>query len=302
MDSRSERVLLTGSGGFTGRPLAARLREDGHQVIGLTKGPAGKDELSGDLLNRDWVDRIVAETQPTVIIHLAAVSATQQPDAGAYSINVDGTSNLLDAASRLAQRPRRVIVASSAAVYAPPAGEQPITEDHPLEPRNAYGKSKHAMERRAGDFADRLPIVLTRPFNYTGPGQDPVNFVVPKIVDHFVRRAPSIKLGNLDVYRDLSDIRRVIEVYARLVSCPVDHPVVNICSGRTMQLRDIVDFLSEISGHSIEVIKDPALVRPGEPRTVLGSVKRLQSVLGGLPNPDFHDTLRWMYAAEDGSA
>jgi len=293
--SRSERVLLTGSGGFTGRPLAARLRQKGHDVFGLTKGPAGAGETTGDLLDRDWIGRTVADIAPTVIIHLAAVSATQQTGRTAYSVNVDGTANLLNTCVNLRQRPERVIIASSAAIYAPPANEQPIAEDHPLDPRNDYGKSKRAMEDVASKFADRLPIVVTRPFNYTGPGQDPANFVIPKIVDHFVRRAPRIELGNLDLYRDFSDIRRVVEVYARLVSRPVGPGVVNICSGRTTHLASILGQLQEMSGHSIEVVQNPALVRPGEPHVIQGSAARLESMLGDLPNPDFRDTLRTMY-------
>ena len=297
MGSRSERILLTGSGGFTGRPLAARLRQDGHQVIGLTKGPAAKDEVTGDLLDRAWVHHTVAEIEPSLIIHLAAVSSTQQAVGGAYSVNVEGTANLLDAAAALSQTPKRVVIASSAAAYAPPIGDQPIAEDHPLEPRGPYGESKREMERLADGFADRLPIIVTRPFNYTGPGQDPANFVISKIVDHFVRRAPRINLGNLDLFRDFSDVRRVVEVYARLVSRPVEHAIVNICSGRTVHLASIIGLLKEISGHSIDVIKDPALMRPGEPHVIQGSVARLHSMFEDLPNPDFRETLRSMYKA-----
>ena len=295
MVSRSERVLLTGSGGFTGRPLAARLRQDGHQVFGITKGPATSDEIQGDLRNRDWVYRTVAALRPTVVVHLAAISPTQQTRRDAYTVNVDGTANLLAATAALREKPRRIIVASSAAVYAPPIEDRPVAEDHPLGPRGPYAESKVAMEDVAGSFANRLPILVVRPFNYTGPGQDPVNFLVPKLVEHFVRRAPRINLGNLDLFRDFSDIRRVVEVYARLISRPLDHAVVNICSGRTIHLASIIGLLQEMSGHSVEIVTDPALVRPGEPRVILGSAVRLESTLGDLPNPDFRDTLRSMY-------
>ena len=295
MVSRSERVLLTGSGGFTGRPLAARLRQDGHHVFGITKGPVTSDEIQGDLLNRDWVHRTVDALGPTVVVHLAAVSPTQQTGRDAYAVNVDGTANLLAATTALGEGPRRVILASSAAVYAPPIEDRPIAEDHPLAPRGPYAESKRAMEDVASTFADRVSILVVRPFNYTGPGQDPANFLVPKLVDHFVRRAPRINLGNLDLFRDFSDIRRVVEVYARLISRPIDHAVINICSGRTIHLASMIGLLQEISGHSVEVVTDPALVRPGEPRVIRGSAERLQSMLGDLPNPDFRDTLRSMY-------
>ena len=298
MVSRSERILLTGSGGFTGRPLAARLREDGHDVFGLTRTPPKAGEAQGDLCDRDWVHRIVAETRPTVVIHLAGIAAPLHGNIGEiYAVNVAGTANLLDALSGLADRPKRVVVASSATVYAAPKDDNPITEDSRLAPQNHYGASKRAMEDVARLFADRLPIIVTRPFNYTGPGQEPI-FLIPKIVDHFVLRAPRIRLGNLDLLRDFSDIHRVIEVYARLVSRPVEPAIVNICSGRAIHLEDIVTLLQDISGHSIEVMRDPALFRPGEPHTILGSATRLEAMLGDLPNPDLRETLRTMYEAK----
>lgn len=295
MASRSERVLLTGSSGFTGRPLGARLRKDGHEIFGLTHTPAMAGEIQGDLRDEGWLRKTVQEIRPTVVIHLAGIATPLHGSIGEiYSANVTGTANLLDALSKMDDLPRRVIVASSATIYASPVDQEPITEDHPLGPQNHYGASKRAMEDVARLFSDRLPVIVTRPFNYTGPGQDPI-FLIPKIVDHFVNRAPQIKLGNLDLYRDFSDIRRVVEVYARLISGPIEPTVVNICSGRAIHLASIIGMLREISGHSIEVITDPALVRRGEPRIIQGSTQRLEAMLGDLPNPDFRETLQSMY-------
>jgi len=68
--------------------------------------------------------------------------------------------------------------------------------------------SKLAMEYMARTYAVRLPLVITRLFNFTGPGQD-VNFVIPKLVEHFAQRAPSIALGNLDVEHEFNDVQSV---------------------------------------------------------------------------------------------
>ena len=73
LDFRSDRILLTGSEGFTGHPLAPRLRHEGHHVIGLTRHPGEAGELSGDLCDADWVRRVVADVKPTVVVHLAGV-------------------------------------------------------------------------------------------------------------------------------------------------------------------------------------------------------------------------------------
>ena len=111
-----------------------------------------------------------------------------------------------------------MVVASSATVYAAPAAGAAIDEDCPLDPNSYYAASKRAMEDVARLFAERLPIVVTRPFNYTGPGQSTA-FLVPKIVDHFVRRLPDIELGNLDLHRDIADVDRVVEVYRGSSRC-----------------------------------------------------------------------------------
>lgn len=297
LGSRSERILLTGSGGFTGRPLAQRLRADGHHVTGMTRLPGEAGEHAGDLCDADWVKAVVRGVDPTVVIHLAGITTVQHANVSEiYSANVIGTVNLLTALSEHAARPRLTIVASSATVYAAGGGGKPIGEDAPLGPRTHYAASKRMVEDVARLYADRLPIVVTRPFNYTGPGQS-TGFLVPKIVDHFVRRQPEIMLGNLDLFRDLSDIERVIEVYSRLVSGAIGPMTLNICSGRTVYLGDIISLMQEISGHDIKVVRNQALFRDNEERIIQGSAARLESMLGTLPNPEFELTLRRMYEA-----
>lgn len=299
---RSDRILLTGSGGFTGRPLAERLRREGHTVVGLTRHPGEAGELCGDLSNPDWVRQVVADIRPTVVLHLAGITTVLHANISEiYSINVVGTVNLLNALAEPAAQPRLVIVASSAAVYGAPNGEEAIGEDFRLDPGSHYAASKRAVEDVARLFQDRLPILVTRPFNYTGPGQSTV-FLVPKIVDHFVREAPDIELGNLDLFRDISDVERVVEAYARLVSGRIEPTTVNICSGRTVHLRNIVSLMQDISGHCIKIVQNPALMRNNEARTIQGSVERLEKLVGDLPNPDFSTTLHRMYEARRAEA
>jgi len=294
---RSDRILLTGSGGFTGRPLTERLRGEGHSVVGLTRHPGEAGEVSGDLSSADWTRRAVADIEPTVVLHLAGITTMLHADISEiYSVNVVGTVNLLTALAQLTTRPRLVIIASSATVYAAPGGEAPIGEDSPLDPNNHYAVSKRVVEDVARLFRDRLPIVVTRPFNYTGPGQS-TTFLVPKIVDHFAREAPEIELGNLDLFRDISDVDRVVEAYARLASAATKPTTVNICSGRAIYLRDIVSLMQDISGHRVKVVQNPALMRGNEARTIRGSTARLEGLVGDLPNPDFGATLRRMYVA-----
>ena len=298
MGSRSERVLITGGAGFTGRPLAERLQQDGHDVVSLSHHVDDPRSLNVDLCDFDAITPALTQIRPSAIVHLAGIASPTHSKIGEmYAANVVGTANLLAALGIAKIEPTIVIVASSAQVYAVPnATELPITEDCPLAPKTHYAVSKHATEEIAAIYSRQFPIVITRPFNYTGPGQA-TSFLVPKIVQHYAERRSEIHLGNLDLYRDLSDVGRVVEAYSRLLSRSIGPTTVNICSGRAVYLADILKIMDDISGHSIRPVIDPSLFRPDEPRSIIGSPARLEALIGPLPNPAIRETLTQMYDA-----
>jgi nucleoside-diphosphate-sugar epimerase len=149
------------------------------------------------------------------------------------------------------------------------------------------------MEMMARARFPHLPLVIVRPFNYTGPGQEP-QFVIPKLVDHFRRRAPRVTLGNLHVQREYNDVRFVCEAYLRLLQAPVPEPVYNVCTGVTHDFNAVIGMLQDLTGHRIEVDVDPALVRPNEVHRLCGDPTRLYATAGTLPACRLEDTLRWM--------
>jgi nucleoside-diphosphate-sugar epimerase len=290
-------VLITGGTGFTGRRLAKRLRQDGHDVAALSQHAAGGGSVVADLSDVDAATRVLSQLRPRAIIHLAGVAAPSHSDiAEIYRANVIGTANLFSAIVTAKAEPDLVIVASSGQVYARAADATPLPEDAPLAPGSHYAVSKHATEEIAALFARRFRVIVTRAFNYTGPGQDP-SFLVPKIVRHYVERRSEIRLGNLDLYRDISDVERAVEAFARLVSRAIAPSVVNICSGRAVHLADILTIMEEISRHKLRIVTDPAFVRADEPRYIIGSPARLEGLVGPLPNPEFRDTLARMFDA-----
>jgi len=289
------RVLLTGSGGFTGRYVAERLRAAGCDVWGFVQSVANAPQLvQVDLTNAAQVQAAVQTSSPTHVIHLAALSFVGHGDARAfYDVNLFGTLNLLDALSQLRDCPKRVIVASSANVYGSP-GVEVLDETLCPAPVNHYANSKLAMEHLAHTYSSKLPLVLVRPFNYTGIGQND-KFLIPKIVSHFRRRATIIELGNLDVARDFSDVRDVSEVYYRLLlSQQAVGETVNICSGQAHALRDILDMATELTGHSLEMRVNPALVRSSEVPRLLGNTAKLDNLIGSWQKIPLLETVRWM--------
>jgi nucleoside-diphosphate-sugar epimerase len=286
--SEAARVLVTGCSGFTGRYVVEALVQAGHAVVDAERAGSGFD-----LTKPTTVSELIRAARPDCVIHLAAVSFVAHGDAAAfYAVNTVGTANLLEAMVAESVRARRVVIASSANVYGN-ADVEPILESTPLAPVNHYAASKLAMEHIARSYSDRLPIVLTRPFNYTGVGQAE-SFLVPKLVAHFAEHRPFVELGNLDVVRDFSDVRAVAQAYLRLLSAEVPDAVTNLCSGVGRSLRWVLQQLRELSGHDLEVRVNPAYVRASEVHRLVGSRSRMEAALGSLPFQDFRATLAWM--------
>lgn len=279
------RILLTGAQGFTGRHFAEHATAAGHQVF-----PLGTNLTDGLALVRD-----VAAVDFDAVVHLAAIAnVAHDDDRALYDVNLFGTLNLLKAVKQAKRPVRKVLLASSANVYGN-CEQSPIPETQRPAPVNHYAMSKLAMEHMSRAHRGDLPVVWVRPFNYTGPGQT-LNFVIPKLVDHFRRRAPSISLGNLNVEREYNDVRLVCDAYLRLLERGEPGEVYNVCSGRPFGLKDVLALLTQLSGHDIEVNVDPALVRSNEVVRLCGDPSRLTGAVGALTSYPLEDTLAWMLA------
>jgi nucleoside-diphosphate-sugar epimerase len=298
MQAVPSRVLITGVRGFTGRYLAEALAGRGHVVHGMM---AARDSLTGlgerehvaDLLDPAALRALVDLIQPTHVVHLAAIAFVAHGDVDMlYRTNVIGTRNLLDAvATAGAESIRKVLLASSANVYGN-TDVSPIDEDVPPRPVNDYAVSKLAMEFVGGLWSDRFPITVVRPFNYTGVGQSP-QFLLPKIVKAYRDKVDLLELGNIDVERDFSDVRDVVQAYADLLSAPAA-PVVNICSGQVHSLKQILAMAESISGHSPTIRVNPAFVRANEVHRLQGSNERLKTLITGWQTRPIRETLGWM--------
>jgi len=279
------KLLLTGANGFTGQHFAAVAKSAGYDVIAL----------EADLTDSKAVSEEVLRVQPKVVVHLAAISFVAHGDADAmYQVNVLGTRHLLQALSALDTKPNAILLASSANIYGNAQAEV-LDELTKQLPANDYGVSKLAMEHVARLWMDKLPIIITRPFNYTGLGQDP-KFLIPKIVGHFIRKEPLIELGNLDVDREFSDVRIVCQTYLKLLK--VEQAIgntFNICSGKAYSLREIISFMEDIAGYKIEISVNPEFVRPNEIKRLVGNPSYLHQAIGEQECLHIKETLGWMY-------
>uniref|UniRef100_Q31F02 NAD dependent epimerase/dehydratase family protein n=1 Tax=Hydrogenovibrio crunogenus (strain DSM 25203 / XCL-2) TaxID=317025 RepID=Q31F02_HYDCU len=283
-DSHSNKVLITGLDGFTGQYLKSDLELNGFQVVGLT----------ANLIDREAVISEVLTLEPDYVVHLAGISfAASEDTASIYSVNVSGTVNLLDGLSQLNHSPKKTILASSATVYGNVTGSV-LSESICPKPISHYGCSKLAMEHMAQNYTDKFPLIITRPFNYTGIGHAE-HFLIPKIVKAYQDKKTVIELGNLDVSREFNDVRDICKIYLDLLLSEKDGITVNVCSGKTVSLMSIVSLMDQIAGYKMNVKVNPAFVRENEIKDLSGDV----SYLNDLVKPEFkygiEDTLRWMY-------
>ncbi|MCL7929595.1 NAD-dependent epimerase/dehydratase family protein [Halomonas llamarensis] len=289
--------LVTGGSGFTGRYLIAHLKHQGHRVVALASEPCGADAYHAIALEDEQaLNTLIQQEAPQHVYHLAALSFVGHPKPlDFYRVNVLGTETLLKALSALLTPPR-VLLASSANVYGA-NGQATIDEHVPPAPVNHYAASKLAMEHIARTYAERLPMLIARPFNYTGPGQAE-HFLVPKIVRHIKQRATFIELGNTHVSRDFSDVRDVVAVYAQLLA---DWPrqatsgsILNIGSGEAVSLNTLIEKLQHIANHRLEIRVNPAFVRANDIPELKAGTRRLDAWVPNRPRHTLDDTLTAM--------
>jgi len=153
------------------------------------------------------------------------------------------------------------------------------------------------MECISRNYKAKIPIVITRPFNYTGLNQDK-NFLIPKIIKAFQSREDVIELGNIDVFREFNDVRDIVQMYRLLITSEYDNSCLNLCSGEIYSISNIIDFMQEISDHKIEITINDNFIRDNEIKELGGDPSNIQKSINHIKKYNIRDTLKWMYKNE----
>ncbi len=289
-----KKVLITGIDSFTGKHLSLYLKKQGYEVFGTSLTSWDNKKFKCDITKFEDLENIFKTFKPDFLIHLCGISfAAYDKVEDFYKVNTIGTTNILDALIKYNINPKKILIASSATVYGN-QGLEILDESLCPKPSNHYGASKYAMECMVKNYFKKLNIIVTRPFNYTGIGQAS-HFLIPKIIEHFKRKDKEIELGNLDVSREFNDISFICEVYAKLLKTNKNSKIVNICSNKAIKLLDVISKMNKIAKYQIQVKVNPDFIRKDEIKTLRGSTKELEDLIGKINYIPLTKTLEKMY-------
>lgn len=295
MVSPFNKILITGINGFTGKYLETYFLAQGFDVYGtvFSKSTA-KNHISCDIRKKSEIENVLSLVKPDYIIHLAAVSFVGESDASLiYDINVLGTENILKVLIQYNIQPQKIILCSSATIYGN-QGKTVLDESMSPHPINHYGCSKLSMEYIASNYFNKLNILITRPFNYTGKGQKN-HFLIPKIVSHFKENKKEIYLGNIHVAREFNSIYYILAVYHKLLLSNIHSTSVNVSSNKPIKLLEVIDMMQNIAGYKINVKINPDFIRPNEIKSLSGSTTKLSTLIGSIESIDLKETLKEMF-------
>jgi GDP-4-dehydro-6-deoxy-D-mannose reductase len=272
------KALITGGSGFAGRHLADHCRAAGDEVV-----IAARSE-GVNLLDTRATRRLVSDVDPDVVYHLAAQAhvgrSWEEPEQTLHD-NLAMATHVFESV-RLQAPGATVVAVSSGEVYGPPQ-TLPVIESAPLHPQNPYAVSKAATDLLARFYSDAhgLRVVIPRPFNHAGPGQEPIYAIAS-----FARQAargPEVVSGNPETRRDYTDVRDVVRAYRLLAEHGQSGEAYNVCSGRTASAAELIALLAEITGGELDHQVDSALVRAHEVMEIRGSPAKLHAATGWEP-------------------
>ena len=295
------KMCVTGAAGFIGGHLAEALLREGHEVCGLDDFSSGKRENAA-LLSRypgfTLVEGSIADPEATRravsgatwVFHLAAIPSVPlsmaEPER-TNAVNVGGTVNVLETARKAGVK--RVVLACSCAAYGD-GPEQPKHEGLIPRPMSPYAAQKIAGELYAQTYARAygLPCVALRFFNVYGPRQDPKSeyaAAIPRFTTRLLSGQRPIVFGDGLQTRDFVHVEDVVR--ANLLAATSEKApgeVINVASGRSSSLIDLIATLKEVIGPSVSQLEiEHQAPRAGDLRESSADISKARDVLGYEP-------------------
>lgn len=299
-----KKLLIFGIGGFVGSYLAREFQQHGYKVYGsdiAVKEIEGVIFRQANLLEAEDINNLVADIRPDMIINLAAISSVGVSwgiPQTTMSVNVIGALNVMEAARKLDANPKIMFIGSSEEYE---ESNEPISEQTPLSANNPYGISKMAQERFAQVYRERygMKIYCVRPFNHTGIGQKDT-FVLSSFCKQVAEieksgKPGTIKVGNLAVERDFSDVRDIVRAYRMIIESDDCTRIFNVGSGEAHSLIELLEYIVSLSIQKISIEVDPERFRPVDTPRICCDNRYIEAELGWKPEYSIFETLKEVY-------
>jgi len=301
------RVLVTGATGFVGRHLCEFLNKQKNAEVYGTDLIDHEIEaefpiklIECDLMNKDAVESCIKEVKPDLVFHLAAIASVPDAWKNPGKVLVNNTVcqlNILEVLAKNDLRPRVLIVSTGEVYGAVDKNDLPIDELTRLRPNNPYAVSKVSQEFLGYQYFEsfRIPVIISRSFNHAGPGQRG-DFVVPSFVSQVVdiehdSKDPIMLVGNLEAQRDFLDVRDVVRAYWDLITNGIPGEVYNVCSGKAVRIKRILEILLNNAKTNIKVKQDPDKMRPSDTPVIIGNNAKLKAISKWEPKIPIEQTI-----------
>ena len=315
-------VLVTGGAGYIGAHACKALAKSGFLPVtydSLVYGHEGAVKwgplVHGDILDRERLDRAIAEYKPLAIMHFAAfayVGESVEDPGKYYRNNVVGSLTLLEAARDAGIR--NIVFSSTCATYGSPSS-LPILESTPQVPVNPYGASKMMVERILRDFeiAHGIRSTILRYFNAAGADHDadlgedhdPETHLIPLVLDAALGLRPDVTIFGVDYdtpdgtcirdYIHVSDLADAHVLALDGLLNGASSNVFNLGTGRGFSVRQVIDSVERITGKKVPVLIGAR--RPGDPAELVSDAGKARDVLAWRPRfCELDDIVRTAYA------
>ena len=317
------KTLIIGGYGFVGRHLAAHLVKCGDDIAityrpdpndktqkledptNRTPIPRTAQQLALDVTDRAAVESVISLLQPHAIYHLAAISSVAQAENElqlATDTNINGTINVLEAIRNHSPKSRFLFV-SSAEIYGEPRpGSLPLAETAELRPVNVYGWTKAAADLAVFRYhkAYGLHTVRMRSFPHLGPGQSE-RFALSSFAKQIAaikleQAPPQLKVGNLEVKRDYTDVLDVVIGYREALENGKPGESYNICTGEPRSMSDLLQLMIKRAGVEVEIVQDPTRMRAVDVVLEYGNNQKALKDFGWKPRVDIEASIDTLLA------